>query len=179
MNVQDWQVFSTFASRYKRVFISKIWKMKHIVVFLFAAISFMACKSSDKKGAGSEITKDNNDAENIASIIPPDTANFTTIQWLDSTYLDLGKQKEGKEIEISFRFKNTGSKNLVIETVNAQCGCTVPEKPEKPFTPGEEGVIKAKYNGSGHGETRKQVYVKANVKPDGNDTLTFRAELIK
>lgn len=153
--------------------------MKHVVVILVAATSFMACKSGDKKAAGSEITKDSINAEDRTSIIPPDTANFTTIQWLDSTYLDLGEQKEGKEIEISFRFKNTGTKNLVIEKVSAGCGCTVPEKPEKPFAPGEEGVIKANFNGSGHGETRKQVYVKANVSPDGHDTLTFRAQLEK
>lgn len=153
--------------------------MKQVVVILFAAISFMACKSSDKKATRSEITTDSIDGKDMTSIIPPDTANFTTIQWLDSSYLDLGKQKEGKEIEISFRFKNTGNKNLVIETVNAQCGCTIPEKPEQPFAPGEEGVIKAKYNGSGHGETRKQVYIKANIKPYGTDTLTFRAELEK
>ena len=56
---------------------------------------------------------------------------------------------------------------------------SIPEKPEMPFAPGEEGVIKAKYNGSGHGETRKQVYIKANVKPYGADTLTFRAQLVK
>lgn len=112
---------------------------------------------------------------------PPivDTANNTTIQWLDSTYLDLGKQKEGKEIEITFRFKNTGNKNLVIRSVSAQCGCTIPEKPEKPFAPGEEGVIKAKYNGSGHGETRKEVYVTANTNPSSSHTLTFRADLAK
>ncbi|MBK6384288.1 MAG: DUF1573 domain-containing protein [Chitinophagaceae bacterium] len=114
---------------------------------------------------------------NPAPVADPST--YTTIQWLDSTYLDLGKQKEGKEIEISFRFKNTGTKNLVIETVTAQCGCTIPEKPEQPFAPGEEGVIKAKFNGSGHDETRKQVYVKANISPDGADTLTFRAQLVK
>ncbi len=112
---------------------------------------------------------------------PPivDTANNTTIQWLDSTYLDLGKQKEGKEIEITFRFKNTGNRNLVIQSVSAQCGCTIPEKPEKPFAPGEEGVIKAKYNGSGHGETRKEVYVTANTNPSSSHTLTFRADLAK
>ena len=31
----------------------------------------------------------------------------------------------------------------------ASCGCTVPEKPEKPFAPGEEGVIKAKFDSHG------------------------------
>jgi len=153
--------------------------MKKLVVILIAVISLMACKSDDKKATDSHLTGDSINPANGEVLKPVEAASFTTIQWLDSTYLDLGKQKEGKEIEISFRFKNTGTRNLVIETVNAQCGCTVPEKPDQPFAPGEEGVIKAKYNGSGHGETRKQVYVKANIAPDGNDTLTFRAELIK
>jgi hypothetical protein len=153
--------------------------MKKLVVILIAAIGLMACKSGDKKATDSQLTGDSINSENAEVVKPVEAATFTTIQWLDSTYLDLGKQQEGKEIEISFRFKNTGTRNLVIETVNAQCGCTVPEKPEQPFAPGEEGVIKAKYNGSGHGETRKQVYIKANIAPDGNDTLTFRAELIK
>ena len=151
--------------------------MKQVIAFIFAAIFLMACNSSDKKATPIDVTKQNSLLQNDET--PPDTANFTSIQWLDSTYLDLGKQKEGKEIEISFRFKNTGTKNLVIENVTAQCGCTVPEKPEKPFAPGEEGVIKAKYSGSGHDETRKQVYVKANSKPYGRDTLTFRAFLEK
>lgn len=138
----------------------------------------IACKSSDKKAPGSELAKEKEALLNN-STPPVDPSGFTSITWLDSTYLDLGQQEEGKSIEISFRFKNTGDKNLVIEDVSAQCGCTIPEKPEQPFAPGEEGVIRAKFNGSGHDETRKQVYVKANIKPDGHDTLTFRAQLVK
>jgi len=153
--------------------------MRSVAVLILLAAGLMACKSSDKKAPGSGILKDPAKKEAISSEQVMDTASFTTIEWLDSTYLDLGEQKEGKEQLISFRFKNTGNKNLVIENVSAQCGCTIPEKPEKPFTPGEEGVIKAKFNGSGHDETRKQVYVRANIKPDGNDTLTFRAFLVK
>ncbi|MEI2739642.1 MAG: DUF1573 domain-containing protein [Chitinophagaceae bacterium] len=159
--------------------------MKKAVAILVAVISLAACKSGDKKATADVVNKDSLDqtmkdslAGNPANPPVADTANNTTIQWLDSTYLDLGKQKEGKEIEISFRFKNTGSKNLVIQSVSAQCGCTIPEKPEKPFAPGEEGIIKAKYNGSGHGETRKEVYVTANTSP-ASHTLTFRAELNK
>jgi hypothetical protein len=151
--------------------------MKKIAVILLAIISIVACKSGDKKADNLTIAKDSLNVQNNAIPAPPDTANYTSIQWLDSTYLDLGKQKQGKEIEISYRFKNTGTKNLVIERVTAQCGCTIPEQPEKPFAPGEEGLIKAKYNGSGSSEIRKQVYVKANIKPYGADTLTFRAEM--
>lgn len=163
--------------------------MKYPFVLLVAATSLLACESSDKKAKGNlspedslRMVKQQLIDEAAKTATPPvvaDMANYTTIQWLDSTFIDLGKQKEGKEIEITFRFKNTGTKNLVIESVNAQCGCTIPEKPENAFAPGEEGVIKAKFNGAGHDETRKQVYVKANIQPDGADTLTFRAQLVK
>ena len=146
---------------------------------LLAAAGMMACKDGDKKTAGAETTKDSSTAQLTPVPVQADSTNSTTIQWLDSTYLDLGKQKEGKEIELTFRFKNTGTHNLVIQNVTAQCGCTIPEKPQEPFAPGEEGVIKAKYNGSGHGETRKEVYVTANTSPSPAHTLTFRAELVK
>jgi hypothetical protein len=148
--------------------------MKRFVLIILTSSTLFACKSSDRK-----ITRIEGNGDSIREAAMKDTANFTTIQWLDSTYMDLGQQKEGKEIEISFRFKNTGNKNLVIQSVSAQCGCTVPEQPEKPFAPGEEGLIKAKYNGSGHGETRKEVYVFANTSPEQKHTLTFRAEMIK
>jgi hypothetical protein len=148
--------------------------MKQTVLIFLIGFGLVACKPTDKKiQSGPELNVDS-----IKAVAMKDTANYTTIQWLDSTYVDLGRQKEGKEIEISFRFKNTGTKNLVIESVSAQCGCTVPEQHEKPYAPGEEGLIKAKYNGSGHGETRKEVYVNLNANPN-RQTLTFRAEMIK
>ena len=155
--------------------------MKFFFAFLLAGMGFIACKNNDKKATGNQSSMDSiamQKADSLANL-PIDTANNTTIQWLDSTFLDLGKREEGKSVDISFRFKNTGTKSLVIKNVTAQCGCTIPEKPEKPFAPGEEGVIKAKYNGSGHGETRKEVYVTANTNPSINHTLTFRADMEK
>ncbi len=160
--------------------------MKKVLIVLLAAASVAACKNEDKKMTDAEIAKQTNDSltgnttftKAEGDSVKPAIEN-TTIQWMDSTYTDLGKQKEGKEIEITYRFKNTGDKNLIIQTVTAQCGCTIPEKPEQPFAPGEEGVIKAKFNGSGHGETRKEVYVTANTSPNANHTLVFRAELVK
>ncbi len=100
------------------------------------------------------------------------------MQWLDSTYKDLGKVKEGQVVEVAYRFKNTGTKNLVIANVSASCGCTIPEKPEKPIAPGEEGVIKAKFDSKGRpkGEARKDVFVKANTEPQ-DQQLSFRVEI--
>ncbi len=35
---------------------------------------------------------------------------------------------------------------LIITSARASCGCTVPQKPEKPVLPGEVGEINVTYN---------------------------------
>ena len=159
------KVFSTFALR-------KTENMKRVLIVLIIAISIMACKNSDKKTDPAVLT-----AEEKEKAIK-DSSSFTTIQWLDSTFKDLGQLKKDQTVEITYRFKNIGDKNLVIDNVSAQCGCTIPEKPERAFAPGEEGVIKAKYNGSGQGQIRKEIYVTANTSPSGSHTLAFGGEII-
>lgn len=104
---------------------------------------------------------------------------YTSIKWIDSTYKDLDKLKEGQKVDIIFRFKNTGKINLVIKEVSTSCGCTIAERPEKPVAPGEEGFIKVKFDGSGHGEIRKDIFVSANTAPLILHTLVFRAEMVK
>jgi hypothetical protein len=147
--------------------------MKKLLLIVLIAAGFAACKTDDKKPEGPKIT-----TEEVDKVIK-DSANFTTIQWLDSTYLDLGKVKEGKVVEVAFRFKNTGTKPLVIASVTASCGCTVPEKPEKAFSPGEEGEIKAKFDSQGRpkGENVKHVTVLANTNPKSSHMLDFRVEI--
>lgn len=141
------------------------------ILFVLAAVGLFACQSADKKST-KELTQAERDS------VAQDSANSTSIQWLDSTYKDLGKVKEGQVVEVAYRFKNTGNKNLVIVNVSASCGCTIPEKPEKPFAPGEEGVIKAKFDSKGRpvGEARKDVFVKANTQPQ-DQQLSFRVEI--
>ena len=144
--------------------------MKRIIFVLFSSALF-ACQGADKNG--NALTQEEKD------VAAKDSANFTSIQWLDSTFRDLGKIKQGQVVEVSYRFKNTGTKNLVIADVSASCGCTVPEKPEKPFSPGEEGVIRAKFDSKGRpiGETRKDVFVIANTTPESSIQLSFKVEI--
>ena len=146
--------------------------MKKALFILTTCVCLISCQTNDKKVSGPVLSKDERDKAIM------DSANFTSIQWLDSTYLDLGKIKEGQQVEVAFRFKNTGTKNLVIDDVTASCGCTVPEKPEKAFIPGEEGVIKAKFDSKDKfGEINKQVYVSANTNIPNPMVLNFRAEI--
>jgi hypothetical protein len=146
--------------------------MKKIGILLVVAAGLFACQSADQKSAPA-LTEEAKDAAK------KDTANYTTIEWLDSTFKDLGKIKEGETVEVSFRFRNSGTKNLVITNVYASCGCTVPEKPEKPFAPGEEGVIKAKFDSRGRpkGEQRKTVFVDATTAPTQQHQLNFKVEI--
>jgi Protein of unknown function (DUF1573) len=131
-----------------------------------------------------------NSKKNAASTPPPaistldqhaptaeDVKNQTTIQWIDSVKT-VGKIKNGEKVEISFRFKNTGDKQLVITSVIVSCGCTVAEKPEQPIAPGEEGVIKAEFNSAGRlGTNHKTITVQSNT-PGGISTLNFDVEVV-
>lgn len=153
--------------------------MKKFIILLSAAAIFSACKTGDKK-----VTGTNGTGDSTVSLTPEekqkaltDSSNYTTLEWIDATTRDLGKLVKDQSIEVTFRFKNTGDKALIIENVSAQCGCTIPEKPEQPFAPGQEGIIKAKFNGSGQGTISKQIYVKANTKPLTDHTLTFTGEI--
>lgn len=146
--------------------------MKKIIPVLLLLTLVVACQSKDQKPSGA-LTPDQ-----IAQA-QKDSANFTTISWPDSTVKDLGKVKQGEIVEVSFRFKNTGTKNLVFSNVSASCGCTIPEKPQQAFAPGEEGVIKAKFDSNGRplGIATKQVYVEANTSPSNSSVLTFQVEI--
>lgn len=89
----------------------------------------------------------------------------TTVELIDSVY-DFKTVTDGEQVSYNFRFKNSGNKALVIEKATASCGCTVPEKPEKPIMPGETGFIKVVFNSKGKiGHNEKNIYVTANTKP--------------
>lgn len=138
------------------------------LLFILLTAGLFACQMTDKK----PLTQEEKDKAT------KDSTNFTTIEWLDSAVKDLGKVKEGQVVEVSFRFKNTGNKNLIIANVSASCGCTVPEKPDKPFAPGEEGVIKAKFDSRNRkGIAKKDVYVTANTTPETSMPLSFTVEV--
>ncbi len=144
--------------------------MKKLLIIFVAVVGVLSCQMRGSKTAGEkELTESEKD------YLLRDTASFTSIQWIDSTFQDLGNVKEGPEVNISFKFKNTGNKNLIIQNVTASCGCTVVEKPEQPFQPGETGTIKAKFTTEGHtGTNNKSIYVIANTKGSTSQELKFR-----
>lgn len=109
-----------------------------------------------------------------------DTANYTAIEWIDPVHQDLGKVNQGQVVEVTWRFKNAGPKPLIITNASASCGCTVADKPEEPIAPGEEGVIKAKFDSHDRENMQnKQVYVEANTKGSRTHQLDFSIDVVK
>jgi hypothetical protein len=118
------------------------------------------------------------DTNTSAKQIQKALQDSTAIQLIDSVF-HFGNIKEGDKVAHSFTFKNIGNKPLIITDAHASCGCTVPEKPEKPIAPGEIGEIKVVFNSSGkQGHQEKNITVNSNAKPHFTD-LKLIGEVIK
>ncbi len=148
--------------------------MNYLFLLLASAFLLSACTSSDSKSPASTTTASGSNALQ-------DSANFTTMEWLDSQNQNIGRIKEGQTAEITWHFKNTGTKPLVIQNVAPGCGCTVADKPEEPIMPGKEALIKAKFDsrGQSEGEHTKSVVVYANTKDNPMHQLLFKVEVTK
>lgn len=152
--------------------------MKHIVLCLISSGLLYACTSNDAKTSATSGADSSNQSKQLDPV--NDSANFTTVEWLDSMHQELGKIQEGGVLEVSWRFKNTGNKPLIISNASASCGCTVAEKPEAPIAPGGEGIIKAKFDSKDRtGAQRKDVYVVANTNGTTSHQLSFAVDVLK
>jgi hypothetical protein len=135
--------------------------MRIFLLYFILIAAFFSCVNTDKPTAVNEAAL-------------KDSANFTTIQWLDSTNKNFGTIAEGQKLEVAFHFKNSGNKPLVIARVQPSCGCTVAEQPKEPIAPGKEGNIKAVFDSENHvGVNHKTLYVYANTKGTQANELQF------
>jgi len=79
--------------------------------------------------------------------------------------------ENGGEVVYKFEFTNNGSAPIIINNVQAACGCTTPEWSNQPILPGQTGYITAKYNPKNRpGPFSKTITVTANV-PESPITL--------
>lgn len=136
--------------------------------FTIAITVLLACNSADQ-----------NAPVNVAATPAADTSDLTTIQWIDSVK-NLGRINEGQKLEISFRFKNTGNKPLIIHSVTPGCGCTVADYPKEPIAPGGEGEITGSFDSQGRESLqRKEIAVMANTTGSPRHTLLFEVDVYK
>jgi Protein of unknown function (DUF1573) len=148
--------------------------MRFITLLAAAALIAASCNGPVKKEVA-----DNAPGSALLPEAKKDTASFTTVQWIDSVK-DYGKITEGQKLEVVFRFKNTGNKPLVIESVHPSCGCTVADPPKEPIAPGAEGEIKGYFDSNGKsGQQHKTINVMTNTKGLQSYDLEFTVDVQK
>ena len=144
------------------------------------ALTFSSCDSTEKfevkdgevvstMSAGSETEEElkeklkvieKKEAERVQKI----KDNSTTMSFDKLTH-DFGDVTAETDVSTEFTVTNTGDKPLIIENVKASCGCTMPQKPEKPILPGESDVIAVKFHSKPGqvNEIKKTITVTANT----------------
>jgi len=90
---------------------------------------------------------------------------------------NFGVINQNSIVEYTFKFKNTGSKDLLISNAQGSCGCTIPEYPKEAIKPSESGKIKVSFNSAGKsGNQQKSVTLTANTEV-GKELLTINAQI--
>jgi hypothetical protein len=96
---------------------------------------------------------------------------------LKETQFNFGKIPQGKPVTHNFIIVNAGDSALILENVQASCGCTTPEWDKSPILPGKESVIKVGYNASNEGAFEKSITIYHNK--GLTKTILIKGEVFK
>lgn len=84
----------------------------------------------------------------------------------DQTLFNFGNIQQGEVVNHTFKFTNTGTEPLIIESASASCGCTVPSYPKEPIAPGATGEIVVRYDSKGKtGQQSPVITIVSNTNP--------------
>ena len=90
------------------------------------------------------------------------------------TSFDFGKIPQGRPVTHNFEVVNKSAKPLLIDNVEASCGCTTPEWSQDPIAPGASTQIKVGFNASSEGKFQKTITIYYGDKVKG---LTISGEV--
>ncbi len=140
---------------------------------LFTIIFFAACGGNDSKKASTDLVNNPLSATDTSANLSAE-APFMTF---DEKIHDFGTLIDGEVVTYKFKFKNTGTTDLIINNASASCGCTIPSYPKEPLKPGGESAIDVQFNSSGKvGKFDKSITIEANTIPT-QTTLLIKGEV--
>jgi len=84
-----------------------------------------------------------------------------------SERIDAGVTDGKTNVNVDFKFLNTGNIPLVINEVRGNCHCVQGTKPEKPIEPGDSSVISVSFDPAGvSGSYQRTLMVRSNATRD-------------
>lgn len=92
---------------------------------------------------------------------------------------DFGKIRESDGlVSYVFTFKNAGAAPLVIQNVDASCGCTTPEWTKEPVLNGKTGTIKVTFNPAGRpNRFDKTITITSNSEKNNRIVLRIKGDV--
>lgn len=110
------------------------------------------------------------------------TTNTTTTKvaeviQLKETAYDFGKIQQGRPVTHNFELVNIGKEPLMLENVQASCGCTTPEWSKDAIQAGAATIIKVGYNAASEGPFNKTITITYNNQQ--HKTLTISGTVYK
>ncbi len=91
---------------------------------------------------------------------------------------DLGKIKPDEEKTHVFTLENKGGETLMIERVQATCGCTATMLSEEQILPGKTGQLEVTFNPRGYeGLVTKSIYIYSNDPEKERVKITIQADV--
>jgi hypothetical protein len=113
----------------------------------------------------------------VVSTKATDQTSKEDVLLIKETSHQFGKIPQGRPVTYVFDVVNTGKEPLLLENVQASCGCTTPEWGRAPIAPGATAPIKVGYNAYAEGHFNKTVTIFYN---NGHTkTLTIIGEVYK
>ena len=134
--------------------------MKRVFFTLASLTLLFACQENNLE---QKVNKLQHTVDSISKSQAPGNLPVMTFEEKEFDFVEI---QQDSVVAHVFKFKNTGKAPLVIENASASCGCTIPEWPHKPISPGESGEIKVQFNSKGkQGIQNKAVSITANTVP--------------
>lgn len=93
----------------------------------------------------------------------PATTTSADVLKLKETEHDFSQIAQGKPVYYTFVVTNLGATPLVLDNVQATCGCTTPEWSHDPIAPGATAPIKVGYNAAAEGPFEKYITITYNT----------------
>jgi len=139
--------------------------MKKVIYSCVLAAVVFACNSNEPAPkASTDIVTNPVSAD--SNVTKAESGKGTAVIEFEKTDHDFGTITQGEQAEYSFKFRNTGTADLLISAAQASCGCTVPEFSKEPIKPGAQGTIKVKFDSNYRLDAfEKAVVVTANTTP--------------
>jgi hypothetical protein len=105
-----------------------------------------------------------------------DTKPAEVLQLKETAY-NFGKIQQGRPVTHNFEIVNTGKEPIMLENVQASCGCTTPEWSKDAIQPGASSIIKVGYNAASEGAFNKTITIQYNSIQ--SKTLTISGSVFK